>query len=748
MRRSFGRLAPALLALAALAAGTPPAAAQGEDGGDVLLLADDLVHDRLSDTVTATGAVELSRGARVLRADTLSYDRARDTVSAAGRVVLVEPGGEVLFAERADMAGDLRSGSILGVGILFTDRSRLAAAGGRKTVDGRTELANAVYSPCRPCADDPERPPTWRIRAERVVHDPARKTVSYSDATFDLLGVPVLYTPWYSHSDPTVRRRTGFLTPTFGHSSTFGLTVSQPFFINLSPHSDATITPVFMREGFPVLTAQYREATERGYMRFEGSLTREKLLPGDPELNGRPRGHLNLVGDFDLGRHRDMHWGYGFAAARATDATYLARYDFGREPFLGRGVSAGGPEGSGAGGFGMARGGTFLTQNAWLHGRGDRRWISVDAFRFQSLNPDADSSLTPIVAPLVDVGYRGGAGFAGGVWTFRGNARALTRRSGSDNRRLSAILGWQAPFATRLGDRYMFRASLRADGYHVAGLRNADDPAAPERGGFASRLLPQAMLDWRWPWVRAGDSRHYFIEPQVLAIAAPQGRNPSLIENDDSLAFEYDEINLFSENRFPGLDRVEGGVRVNYGLRLGTVETGGARTELMIGQTWRRKPDDTFETGTGLAHSLSDYVGRVLVKPRRYLDLAARFRLDRRTLSIRRGSLSVSGGPGRLRGTLSWTRLSNAATTTGLPSIVNQVTASATWQIDPFWRFTARHRRDLHGEGGALLSAAGLYYRDECLSAGVEITKNFTHQRDVKDTTEFIFLFKLRNIID
>ena len=273
----------------------------------------------------ARGRVELSRGGRVLQADNLRYDRALDVVSASGGVSLTEPSGTATFAEEAELTGDLKSGVARDVGVLFTDRSRLAAAGARRTVDGRTELVKAVYSPCEPCKDDPTRAPLWRLAASRVTHDPEDKTIAYRNATLDFMGVPVFYTPYLSQPDPTVRRKTGFLTPTPGQSSLFGFTWLQPYYVVLSPHSDATIAPIYLSLGTPVLTAQYRRELAAGSLVLEGSVTRDDTQPADAEFAGKTRGHVNLLGDFALGRR----WRYGFTVERATDATYLRRYRLG-----------------------------------------------------------------------------------------------------------------------------------------------------------------------------------------------------------------------------------------------------------------------------------------------------------------------------------------------------------------------------------------------------------------------------------
>ncbi len=83
-------------------------------------------------------------------------------------------------------------------------------------------------------------------------------------------------------------------------------------------------------------------------------------------------------------------------------------------------------------------------------------------------------------------------------------------------------------------------------------------------------------------------------------IVSPYGGNPDTIPNEDSQEVEFDDTNLFSSSRFSGLDRVESGPRVNYGVRWAAYGAGGGHTSVLVGQSYRLKEDDTFAEGSGL----------------------------------------------------------------------------------------------------------------------------------------------------
>ncbi|MEE8545842.1 MAG: LPS-assembly protein LptD, partial [Alphaproteobacteria bacterium] len=270
------RGAAALAILAAALAAAAPLQAQPARTlkSPVLLSAQAIDYDQQSGLIAASGKVELIQGDRVLRADRVTYNERTGRVTASGEVVIMEPSGEVLFADRVELEDELKSGVVEGIRMLFADDSRLAAAGARRSGGDRTELAKAVFSPCELCDEDRDRAPLWQIKANRVVHKQKAQRVDYYDAWLEVFGVPVFYTPFFTHPDPTVKRKTGFLTPDYGSSSILGLTLRTPFYLNLAPDKDATITPLFTTDEGVVLFAEYRQRLSRGQFQFDGSVTR------------------------------------------------------------------------------------------------------------------------------------------------------------------------------------------------------------------------------------------------------------------------------------------------------------------------------------------------------------------------------------------------------------------------------------------------------------------------------------------
>ncbi len=149
-------------------------------------------------------------------------------IEAEGNVTLLEPGGETLFADKAELSGDLKNGTADQLRARLGDNVRLAASQGRLIEGTREELDHVVYSPCPICANS-SSPPLWQVTARKVVHDREAQEITYRDAFFEVYGVPVAYTPYFFHPDPTVERKTGFLAPSVGSNNKLGYLLQHAF---------------------------------------------------------------------------------------------------------------------------------------------------------------------------------------------------------------------------------------------------------------------------------------------------------------------------------------------------------------------------------------------------------------------------------------------------------------------------------------------------------------------------------------
>ncbi len=730
-RRHGHRCTSALLgslALVVLLAG--PLAAQQpnkivmDDKTPALITADEVSYNENMGIVTARGSVEISQGDRVLLADTVSYNVNTDVVTASGNVALMQSSGEVLFSDYAEVTGDLREAFVRDVGVLLSDQSRLAAVSAVRTEGNRTELTKAVYSPCELCEKDPTKAPFWQLKARKVVHDQEAQTVTYRDATFEVFGLPVFYTPYFSHPDPTVQRKTGFLTPTFGSSGQLGLTTEIPLFLVLDDTSDATISPIFMTKELPVFQGEYRKIFPKGRLNIGGSATvADRINDDGSTTNNAFRGNIDSRFDYNI----DEIYRAGVQVQAATDDTYLRTYDLGSP--------------------------ATLFSEAFVEGFRGRDYVTARMFGFQGLSTQDNTEEIPIALPYLQLSQVSDPLIYGSVFRFDASAIDLVRIEGRDTRRLHAVGEWTLPFSSPIGDQYTFRAMLQADGYWVndydpdnAGDVNPDDG----RTEWTGRIHPQVALMWRYPWIADLGTWQTIIEPIAQGVLATRDDNPERIPNEDSQDLEFDDTNLFSMNRFPGVDRVQPGPRVDYGAEWSLLTPDGGAVRFLVGQSYRPFSDEgVYPNGSGLENNLSNVVGGLRASPGDWLQATWRFSIDPQTGSFDRNEIGFSAGIPQLRLGVEYLQ-SDALLNDQNEEILesrNQITVGLSSHVTENWFVYASHLQDIEN-GDPLRTRAGVRYEDECVVIEAVYERSRFDDRELDPDNSFYIKVGLRSLGD
>lgn len=689
-----------------------------DSNAPALLKADSLYYDPGTGRVTAEGNVEISQGERILMAQRLVYDQHNNAVYATGDVSLMEPTGQVYFAQNVALKEDLKTGIIENFRARFIDDSMLAANKASRINGNVTELQKAVYSACKLCIEKPEKAPLWQIKAKKVRVDDTAQQVTYHDAQVELYGLPVIYTPYLSHATPGADNKSGFLPPTYSTINTLGATVQVPYYISVEPHLDATVAPIFTTDEGTIMTGELRHLTENGRYQLSGSITNPQKRNdlGDRIAGHEIRGHLEGFGQFQM----ENDWQWGFEGKRATDDTYLRRYKFGYED--------------------------SLTSTAYINQIRGRNFIGARGLTFQGLNADDDPATTPFILPLTQTHFESRPGYLGSRLSLDTNTMVLYRSEGTQSRRLSLTGGYKLPVITPSGHLFTLSATTRGDIYSVENISTTNNL---NKDDVIGRVIPELGAEWSYPMIRSfQNGGSMTVEPLASVAVSPYGNNPDEIPNEDSQNFELNDINLFSLDKFTGLDRLETGPRANYGVRT-SYSTGGATTiGAMLGQSYRLKADDTLYGRSGLEDDVSNYVGRINLRNRKYYDMAYSFRLHNEDFKVARSEYSTNFYlPYDITVGADYIYLD--AENTILTDDREEVLLTAGYKINDQWSIGGNARRGLgqNPESAGLISTgAGLYFQNECLGLATLFNREYTRDRDIEPSTSVILQLMMKNL--
>jgi LPS-assembly protein len=732
----------AIMSVSVYAAAFPPAAAQvglgrqsfrgvGTQEQPVLLTADEVSYDRDLRIVTARGHVEITSGDRIVRADVVSYNEQSKIVTASGNVTLMEATGDVVFGNYMEFTDDLKNGVIQDLRAILQDRSRLAGVSARRAEGNTTVARGGVYSPCELCRDDPTAAPLCQLKAAQIAHNQDEKEVTYRDAWLEMGGVPILYTPYLEHPDGTQGRKSGFLTPSYASSTATGTRIPVPYYQVLDESSDITYTPIFIPNDNPVLAAEYRARTAKGYMDVSGSFVKPDTHNTFVDPSGVTqtydwRGHIKGDALFDI----DNQDRWGFNVARASDRYYLdnysllSRYQFPNYNAL-----------------------TSRLYAERFFGPGAGSYAVVNSYSFQGLQASDIPAEAPNVLPSLNYHYLGDRGAYGQYYSFDTSTLAILRRTGTEDQRLTARPGWHLPYVTNDGQIYTLDATVQGDVWHASGINLApDDPFNPTQSGYTGRLFPQLALGWRDPFVKRGDGWQWVVEPVTTIDIAPNMGSQGELPNEDSRGVVLDATNIFAANRFPGFDRVDGGQRATYGFNTDFLRYKGGRLQVFGGQSYRLQPNNALPQGSGLNEKQSSYVTKVVASPHPWVTSTVQGQFDPH-FATQVVNSSVSFGPPNVAAlTMSYLYIKASTQPATLTNDIKQIYPSAYVRLTPHWRFQVYDAHDLGVNSGQLVTGAAVIYEDECMIFEADAQRRFIGTVNNPEETFYTVRIVLRNL--
>ena len=500
-------------------------------GDEPTFLFGDRITGRPDLETVIDGNAEVRRGPTSLRADRIEYYQPDDQLKSTGNV-------------RINRAGNRFEGPELQIkldrfeGFFISPSYRFLSTGGNGqssrvdfSDDKHFTAHNATYTTCERDNEASWRP-AWVLSADRFQFDLDEDVGVATGAVLRFKNVPILAFPKFSFplSD---KRKSGLLPPTFNLGSVNGFEVRQPYYFDIAPNRDATLSPAIMSKRGVDLAGEYRylEPTYRGEVRAN-------ILPND-KLRNRDRWSYSLLhsGVFDS-RLPLGNLGLNLNLSRVSDNDYWR--DFPR-----------------TGGSLTSR---LLANDASLSWGKGFFSTSVRALKWQTLQ----DPLSPIIPPYdrlpqvvaaytrVDapIGSLGGFDWSlDGDFTRFSADRRLTGQPNSDRAVARAQISrpWVTP-----GWYITPRLQLHATSYRFdAPLGNASRTA--------SRVVPTFSLDTGLQFEREaalfGRSLTQTLEPRAFYVRTPY-RDQSLLPNYDSGANDFNFATVFTENAFVGNDRI------------------------------------------------------------------------------------------------------------------------------------------------------------------------------------------------
>jgi LPS-assembly protein len=712
--------------------------------------ADQLVYDSKGHRVVARGNVEITYNNYRLTADEVIYDQNANTLTAVGNAVLKDPNGSVSRADRLSVTDDFRDGFVQTISVVTKDQSRITADSAQRQGGSVTEYRNGNFTPCK---TDGIMPPLWCIGAAKIIHDQGTATISYQDAHFDMFGMPILMLPYFEHADPSVKRRSGFLPPEFGYSSTLGASVEVPYYFALDPSYDFTFHPRYFSQQGMLWQGDWRQRLSNGeYIVQLAGIDQGLGAVGSRSVQDQDgfRGSIYTKGLFSL----SSWWRIGWDATFESDSTFRAFYGLDSVLLVDR------------------------VNQAWIEGISDRNYFSARFYQLGGLLLNDTALAKAYAYPVIDYNYIFADPVLGGELSWKSNAVAYSSTDPSLTRqqfvnRVSSELNWRRRLTDQIGISYTPFASLRGDAFSDA---NYLDPISglPQTALSGGRAQATGGLTVSYPWVANTASATHTIEPIGQIVGHQSFGDQFDLPNIDARSLIFDDTNLFEPSKFSGWDRFETGTRANYGLQYTFQLNRGGYARVLAGQSTQvsgvnpyAQPEVQYQidptTGaivfqngqpqlttivpqSGLQTNLSDYVLGVYLAPVEWFRVIAQSRFRESDFSLQREDLGAAFnyGPFTTQAIYTYSAATTATgTAAGTFAEEQDILGIVGVKLTDRWSLTGTARYDLEN-WHALTDSVELKYSDECFVAALTYLESYITDpnRDIRPDRSVMLHFE------
>ena len=507
------------------------------------------LETQLDQSSRAEGDVDMHYGDLRLRADQLDYDESTDLARVRGKVT-ISRAGNTFSGPEARLYVSRFEGEFVSPTYFFSATGSSGHARSINFADAKHVRAiEGTYSSC-PIVDGQE--PDWQLSAENLAMDFDKNEGVASGAVLRFLGVPILAAPALSFALDG-QRKSGWLPPLIGLDNRSGFEFGVPYYWNIAPQRDATITPVIMTKRGAGLDSEFRylEPNHSGTVGVD-------MLPHD-RVAGRSRWEASLRQDGSFGDD----WRYTVRAERVSDDDYWKDMPQRLQSKTQR----------------------LLAGDALLERRKDYAWGEWQSYlrvqqwqALQGTDPAAQFTAPYQRSPQIGTRFATSADDAvlDGFTPWGRKARLEGSLEAEYNRfDLSPdALPGQSPPGQRVhllghaslpmggaGWWLIPRMSVNAASYAL------DQPLADGRKRL-TRTIPSFSLDNGWIFERdtslLGKSMRQTLEPRLLYLRTPY-RAQDQVPNFDSAPRDFNFDSIYAENQFTGIDRVNDANQLTFG---------------------------------------------------------------------------------------------------------------------------------------------------------------------------------------
>lgn len=669
-----------------------------------VLKADKVDGDKITNTINATGNVELTKGSNVLFSDQLSYNKDLEQIHASGNVHIKNYDLGNVFAKTADMKSDFTGGNFNDATIVFNDGSYIKSPKITRVSKEQTLFNRSIFSICpNPDISKDNRSAGQgadliSISSKTTLINKEDNSIKTRNGVLRIYNFPVFFTPYLKTPLPSSQRKSGFLHPSYTMNTKLGKGILIPYYFNIAPDKDLTTTlQTHPFDGHLILDNNYRQLLKQGAYNVD-----LEVANNEPKSNGitgtnvtentqNVRWYGQSRGDFNLSKTIGLE----FNVNHVGDKNYLRDYHSSFQDY------------------------TLSTFD--VNYIKNRDYISAQMVSVQELGVNQDAKTAPLALPVINyyTESKPQGGMFNQTYTLLANSTIISRASGLQYRRASLKPQIKIPY-NFIGNLFEATAGVQGDFYN---LENNFTTSSRNNNfdSVVTNYRPEASLKWSLPMVNKMAKNTIILEPLAMVAVSSYKNNFNKIPGEDTNSTELTQSNLFLSDRLVGFDRNETGQRASYGFKSSIFNDDLGHFGFGLGQSYRRthKTQDVVIRGFN-NNNQSNVVGELSYKSPKIFSIIYDFQLNESNYRNDINEIITSLNFKRVQISSSYLLLRKTVNNT---TEVNQTSVNVNFNITKKLTANTSMNRDLV-TGRTITKSYSLNYNGCCVVSGIALTEN------------------------
>ena len=551
-----------------------------------------------------------------------------------------------------------------------------------------TIIKSGIFTTCK----KNNKCPPWSLKSAEIKHDKKNQIINYKKAWLQIYDQPIFYFPKFFHPDPTVKRKSGFLMPKMGNSSTSGASLQVPYYLVISDNKDLTFTPNVYFNSDIVLLNEYRQVNKNSNHISDFSLGKNQSATKSHLFSNTK---MNL--ESNLFENSDIE----FNIEKVSHDTYLKNNKI---------ISSVNSSLSNLNSF-IDFNASNEDLNIYVRAEVFEDLGKTKSDRYQYVYPDF--SITKSINTELDL--KGDLKFT-----------TLGSQKNYDTNIYESLLVNNfeynsIPFFLKNGISNNLNFLLK-------NVNTKGKKSTTYKDKLSSENFAAFSFNSAFPLKKSGKSTNSYFTPKTSFRISPN-KSSNLTDSDRRMDFN----NIFSFNRVSGDDTIEGGQSLTIGSEYILKKKNDDEILLLnLATNFKDTNDSRLPTKSKLGNKSSDIVGELKINPNKYIDFDYNFSLDnnfdRSNYNLAKSTITIN----------------NFVTSFEFLEEHDELGSESYLANEIGYAFDKNHKLEFKTRKNRKTNLKEFYnliyeYKNDCLVAAIEYNKDYYSDRDVKPTEELFF---------